>query len=53
MDNIKINLNVQYVKAELYSTGWENSSSFGCCLLHAGFLLGLIFNTEDGCSLFL
>jgi hypothetical protein len=23
-------------------------SSFACCLLHAGFLLGLIFNPEDG-----
>jgi hypothetical protein len=26
---------------------------FGCCLLHAGFLVGLIFDPEDGGDIFL
>jgi hypothetical protein len=26
---------------------------FGCCLLHAGSLLGLLFNSEDGGDIFL
>jgi hypothetical protein len=28
-------------------------TSFACCLLHAGYLLGLLFNTEDGGDMFL
>jgi hypothetical protein len=27
--------------------------SSACCLLHAGFLLGLLYNTEDGGDVFL
>jgi hypothetical protein len=26
----------------------EDSQSFGCYMLHAGFLLGLLFDPEDG-----
>jgi hypothetical protein len=29
------------------------AAGFACCLLRAGFLLGLLFNPEDGSDMFL
>jgi hypothetical protein len=31
----------------------HDADSFACCLLHAGFLFGLLFNSEDGGDIFL
>jgi hypothetical protein len=31
----------------------HEASSIACCLIHAGFLLGLLFNHEDGGVMFL
>jgi hypothetical protein len=32
---------------------FREQGSFACCVLHAGFLLGLLFNPEDGGDMFL
>jgi hypothetical protein len=31
----------------------EGKQRFACCLLHAGFLLGLLFSPENGGDMFL
>jgi hypothetical protein len=31
----------------------QGEPSYACCLLYAGFLLGFIFNPEDGGNMFL
>jgi hypothetical protein len=35
------------------SSGLKSKPSFACHLLHAGFLLGVFFNPEDGGNMFL
>jgi hypothetical protein len=37
----------------LYLLGYNAASSFACCLLHAGYFLGLLFNLEDRREMFL
>jgi hypothetical protein len=41
------------VKVDILKENTASIFSVACCLLHAGFLLGLFFSPEDGGNIFL
>jgi hypothetical protein len=45
--------NVIFSDRTLYSSLEVKFASTACCLLHAGFLLDLLFNPKDGGDMFL